>query len=72
MAKYLKKVITEDSKKSAHLIQLYAYYMHNQNSEDKDFGDVMPGHGGFLDRIDSTLFVSPIIYYFLVYFPHVF
>ena len=43
-----------------------------RNAKIKDFGDVMPGHGGFLDRIDSTLFVSPIIYYFLVYFPHVF
>ena len=43
-----------------------------RNAKIKDFGDVMPGHGGFLDRIDSILFVSPIMYYFLVYFPHVF
>jgi len=43
-----------------------------RNAKIKDFGDVMPGHGGFLDRIDSTLFVSPIIYYFLIYFPHIF
>lgn len=35
----------------------------------KDFGNVLPGHGGFLDRFDSILFTAPVVYYFVTFFP---
>ena len=36
-----------------------------RNYEIKDYGKLIPGHGGVLDRFDSIIFTSPIIYYFI-------
>ena len=35
----------------------------------KDYGKIMPGHGGILDRIDSLIFVAPAVYILVMIFP---
>ena len=34
-----------------------------RNYDIKDYGKLIPGHGGIMDRFDSVIITAPIIYY---------
>jgi len=42
--------------------------MMKRDAKIKDSGNIIPGHGGIMDRLDSILFALPVVYYYLKLF----
>lgn len=46
-----------------------AFSLIKRSCHIKDFSEIIPGHGGILDRFDSVIFVAPFVYFFVQLFP---
>ena len=39
-----------------------------RNHGIKDYGHLIPGHGGIMDRFDSVIFTAPMVYFLIILF----
>jgi phosphatidate cytidylyltransferase len=44
-----------------------AFSLIKRNCHIKDYGSIIPGHGGLLDRFDSVIFTAPVVYFALFF-----
>ncbi len=46
-----------------------AFSLMKREFKIKDYGNLLPGHGGMLDRVDSVVFAAPLMYCLIIWIP---